>query len=150
MVFTTFPEPPFSAADVLEWHRLRWRVELGFKRFKSLAQLGHVPEVRRRQRQGVALRETVRGAARGEAESTTPARVPPGATTCRRSWRDFKFVLNQVARTIEPPLPLTRRSVTGERSPASWRSRRAADSRNISAYFGWTELPEDHATSTSY
>ena len=42
-VFTTFPEPPFSAADVLEWYRLRWQVELVFKRFKSLAQLGHVP-----------------------------------------------------------------------------------------------------------
>ena len=38
------PEPPFSAADVLEWYRLRWRVELVFKRFKSLAQLGHLPK----------------------------------------------------------------------------------------------------------
>ncbi len=44
IVFTTFPEPPFSAADVLEWYRLRWQVELVFKRFKSLAQLGHVPK----------------------------------------------------------------------------------------------------------
>ena len=44
IVFTTFPEPSFSAADVLEWYRLRWQVELVFKRFKSLAQLGHVPK----------------------------------------------------------------------------------------------------------
>ena len=44
IVFTTFPEPPFSAADVLEWYRLRWQVELVFKRFKSLAQLGHLPK----------------------------------------------------------------------------------------------------------
>ena len=44
IVFTTFPEPPFSAADVLEWYRLRWQVELLFKRFESLAQLGHVPK----------------------------------------------------------------------------------------------------------
>ncbi len=44
IVFTTFPEPPFSAAAVLEWYRLRWQVELVFKRFKSLAQLGHVPK----------------------------------------------------------------------------------------------------------
>ena len=44
IVLTTFPEPPFSAADVLEWYRLRWQVELVFKRFKSLAQLGHVPK----------------------------------------------------------------------------------------------------------
>ena len=44
IVFTTFPEPPFSAEDVLEWYRLRWQVELVFKRFKSLAQLGHLPK----------------------------------------------------------------------------------------------------------
>ena len=44
IVFTTFPESPFSAADVLDWYRLRWQVELVFKRFKSLAQLGHVPK----------------------------------------------------------------------------------------------------------
>ena len=29
---------------MLEWYRLRWQVELVFKRFKSLAQLGHVPK----------------------------------------------------------------------------------------------------------
>ena len=40
IVFTTFPEPPFSAADVLEWYRLRWQVELVFKRFKSLPLAG--------------------------------------------------------------------------------------------------------------
>ena len=44
IVLTTFPDPPFSAADVLEWYRLRWQVELVFKRFKSLAQLGHLPK----------------------------------------------------------------------------------------------------------
>ena len=44
IVFTTFPEPAFSAADVLDWYRLRWQVELVFKRFKSLAQLGHLPK----------------------------------------------------------------------------------------------------------
>ena len=29
---------------MLEWYRLRWQVELVFKRFKSLAQLGHLPK----------------------------------------------------------------------------------------------------------
>lgn len=43
-VFTTFPEPPSSAADVLAWYRLRWQVESVFKRFRSLAQLSHVPK----------------------------------------------------------------------------------------------------------
>jgi hypothetical protein len=44
IVFTTFPAAAFPPADVLEWYRLRWQVELVFKRFKSLAQLGHVPK----------------------------------------------------------------------------------------------------------
>ena len=44
IVFTTFPAATFSAAEVLEWYRIRWQVELVFKRFKSLAQLGHLPK----------------------------------------------------------------------------------------------------------
>ena len=44
IVFTTFPETDFSAAEVLEWYRTRWQIELVFKRFKSLAQLGHLPK----------------------------------------------------------------------------------------------------------
>lgn len=44
IVFTTFSEVEFSADEVLECYRLRWQVELVFKRFKSLAQLGHLPK----------------------------------------------------------------------------------------------------------
>ena len=44
ILFTTFPENIFPTADVLEWYRIRWQVELVFKRFKSLAQLGHLPK----------------------------------------------------------------------------------------------------------
>lgn len=44
ILFTTFPENEFSTSDVLEWYRIRWQVELVFKRFKSLAQLGHLPK----------------------------------------------------------------------------------------------------------
>ena len=44
ILFTTFPESDFPARDVLEWYRVRWQVELVFKRFKSLAQMGHLPK----------------------------------------------------------------------------------------------------------
>lgn len=44
IVFTTFPPDRFSASDVLEGYRLRWQIELVFKRFKSLAQFGHLPK----------------------------------------------------------------------------------------------------------
>ena len=40
-----------------------------------------------------------------------PRRFPPGDTTWKRrrthsAWRDFRFMLNQLVRAIEPPLPL--------------------------------------------
>jgi hypothetical protein len=44
IVFTTFPEDQFSASAVLEWYRIRWQIELVFKRFKQIAQLGHLPK----------------------------------------------------------------------------------------------------------
>jgi hypothetical protein len=42
LVFTTLPVAEFDAAQVLEWYRGRWQVELAFKRLKSLAKLGHL------------------------------------------------------------------------------------------------------------
>ena len=44
ILFTTFPAQAFPAASVLVWYRARWQVELVFKRFKSLAQPGHLPK----------------------------------------------------------------------------------------------------------
>jgi hypothetical protein len=44
MVLTTFPEETFSARVILEWYRFRWQIELVFKRFKQIAQLGHLPK----------------------------------------------------------------------------------------------------------
>ena len=43
MVFTTAP-PSLTAQQILEIYRLRWQIELVFKRFKQLAQLGHLPK----------------------------------------------------------------------------------------------------------
>jgi len=43
-VLTTFPEASFAATEVLEWYRVRWQIELVFKRFKQIAQLGHLPK----------------------------------------------------------------------------------------------------------
>jgi Transposase DDE domain len=44
MVFTTLPNEQFSSDEILEWYRVRWQIELVFKRMKSLAQLGHLPK----------------------------------------------------------------------------------------------------------
>lgn len=43
-ILTTFPEQKFSPAEVLEWYRIRWQVELVFKRFKQICNLGHLPK----------------------------------------------------------------------------------------------------------
>ena len=42
IVFTT--QPTAAAGQILEWYRLRWQIELVFKRLKTLAQLGHLPK----------------------------------------------------------------------------------------------------------
>lgn len=44
MVLTTLPEGEFPAAVILQLYRFRWQVELVFKRFKQIAQLGHLPK----------------------------------------------------------------------------------------------------------
>ncbi|GAB4180967.1 MAG: IS4-like element IS421 family transposase [Wenzhouxiangellaceae bacterium] len=44
MVFTTLPESQCSDEYCLKWYRLRWQIELVFKRLKSLAKLGHLPK----------------------------------------------------------------------------------------------------------
>lgn len=44
LVFTTVPASRLSTAEVLEWYRTRWQIELAFKRLKTLAQLGALPK----------------------------------------------------------------------------------------------------------
>jgi hypothetical protein len=45
MVLSTFPEAAFTAGQILQCYRYRWQIELVFKRFKQIAQLGHLPNV---------------------------------------------------------------------------------------------------------
>jgi len=44
LVFTTLEAEQATAKQVLEAYRLRWQIELTFKRLKSIAQLGHIPK----------------------------------------------------------------------------------------------------------
>jgi len=44
LVFTTLREGQATAREVLESYRLRWQIELIFKRLKSIVQMGHVPK----------------------------------------------------------------------------------------------------------
>jgi hypothetical protein len=44
ILFTTFPVQEYTPLEVSEAYRLRWQVELVFKRFKQVAHLGHLPK----------------------------------------------------------------------------------------------------------
>ena len=44
MVFTTTDASRMTAPELLELYRIRWQIELAFKRFKQLAGLGHLPK----------------------------------------------------------------------------------------------------------
>jgi hypothetical protein len=44
LVLTTVPHELMSDTEVLEWYRVRWQIELAFKRLKSLAGFGHLPK----------------------------------------------------------------------------------------------------------
>jgi hypothetical protein len=44
IVFTTLPTAEFNDSEVLEWYRIRWQIELVFKRLKTLAKLGQLPK----------------------------------------------------------------------------------------------------------
>lgn len=44
VVFTTFDKEKYPLRTILEIYRWRWQIELVFKRFKSLLELGHLPK----------------------------------------------------------------------------------------------------------
>ena len=44
IVLTSLPKDEFTAEEVLEWYRMRWQVELAFKRMKSLMKLSSIPK----------------------------------------------------------------------------------------------------------
>ena len=44
VVLTTVKQEVLSEIEVLEWYRVRWQIELAFKRLKSLGDVGHLPK----------------------------------------------------------------------------------------------------------
>jgi hypothetical protein len=43
LLLTTFPDK-YSASEIFDLYRLRWQIELVFKRFKQIARFGHLPK----------------------------------------------------------------------------------------------------------
>jgi hypothetical protein len=107
MVFTTYERG--SAAQILQWYRMRWQIELVFKRLKSLLSLGRLPKYDARSSR-VWLYGKLLVALLTQKLIRTGRDIPPGDTYYRSpqasQWREFLFALHQIQRAIEPLLPL--------------------------------------------
>ena len=84
--------------------------ELFFRRFKSLAQLGHLPEQDDESAKawlyGKLLVALLVEKLIGHALAVSPWGAAWRRTRPPSAWRDFKFMLNQVVQAVEPGLPL--------------------------------------------
>ena len=110
IVLTTFPGQNFPAELILEWYRFRWQIELVFKRFKQIVQLGICPSMMRRVLKPGSM-ENCLSPCSPKNSSTMPAPFPPGATSwksqlSRSRWREFSFAFRQLSRVIQPALSL--------------------------------------------
>jgi hypothetical protein len=108
IVFTTSSRG--SSADVLRSYRMRWQIELVFKRLKSLAQLGHVPKHDDRSSRAWLYGKLL-VTLLAQKLIRMGAIFPPRATHSRRRGpcspsREFSFALHQIQQAIEPHLPL--------------------------------------------
>jgi len=111
IVLTTFPESRFAPEAVLDRYRPRWQVELAFRRSRSVARPGHLPK-----RGGGSPKAWLYGrpctVLLTERLMARAGALPPGDTgsplpeATPGRWREFRFLLNQVRRTVGPGIPL--------------------------------------------
>ena len=105
MVFTTFPDLVFSARDVLDWYRVRQRVELVFEHFWMLAPLGAVPKTDDSVKAWFYTKLLMALLAEKLMRAVSPS---DNVSACRIQQRRFVFEL--IANAIEPPFVQVRRS----------------------------------------
>jgi hypothetical protein len=108
IVFTT--RSSGSTADALRSYRMRWQIELVFKRLKSLAQLEHVPMRDDRSSRAwlygkllvtlLAQKLICIGRDISPRATHSQPRRPPSL------WREFSLALHQIQQAIEPHLSL--------------------------------------------
>ena|ERR1017187_6142444 len=136
LVFTTLPAAEFSTAEVLRWYRLRWQVELVFKRMKSLAQLGHLPKHDARSSRAWLYGKLLI-ALLGQKLMRIGRDISPGATPTRSSLRRTRRMAEGRPRTGGPP-----HNFKGRPSYAADALVRASRSTAVSVYsWKWTTLP---------
>ena len=105
IVFTTLPLSGFTPEAALDWYRFRWQVEPVFWRFRSVAQLGHLPK-RDSESARVWLYGKLFTALLTEKLIAPTSALSPGGTRSSppevtpSRWREFRF-----QRTIGPDMP---------------------------------------------
>jgi hypothetical protein len=108
IVFTT--RSSGSTVEVLESYRLRWQIELVFKRLKSLAQLGHLPKHDDRSSRawlyGKLLVTLLAPKLIRIGRDISPSGYPLSAWGPCSPSREFSFALRQIQQAIEPHLSL--------------------------------------------
>ena len=91
--------------------RTRWQIELTFKRFKSLAQLGCLPKYDDDSAKvwlyGKLLAALLVEKLIHHASAISPRGTKWDPDRPRSAWRDFKSVWNQVKRAIKPLIPVS-------------------------------------------
>jgi hypothetical protein len=106
IVFTT--RSSGSTADVLRLYRMRWQIELVFKRLKSVAQLGHVPKNDDRSSRawlhGKMLVTLLAQKLIRIGRDISPSGYPLSARGPCSPSREFSFALHQIQQAIEPHL----------------------------------------------
>jgi hypothetical protein len=110
LVFTTLSEVQFEPQTILDWYRLRWQIELVFKRFKQIAQLGHLPkndpQSARAWLYGKLFVALLVEKLLAHANSVPPGGIHFKSNAPRSRWREFAFILHQIQRAVENGLSL--------------------------------------------
>lgn len=109
LVWTTLPEREYPPRRVLRMYRLRWQIELVFKRMKSILGLGQLPK-----RSDASARAWLHGKLLvalllerlwEEAETFRHWGVLPRQRRSR--WREVRFLLREMVGTLVPQLGLS-------------------------------------------
>lgn len=110
MVLSTFDSEIYPDWAVLEWYRVRWQVELVLKRFKQLAQLGHLPkhddECSKAWLYGKLFVALLTEKIIDHARFISPWDIQLTSQRERSQWSEFKFMYRKVIRAIEPEIRL--------------------------------------------
>ena len=148
IVFTT--RSSGSMADVLRSYRMRWQIELVFKRLKSLAQLGHVPKHDDRSSRawlyGKLLVALLAQKLIRIGRDISPSRLPTLGARGRVVRR-----VNSVSRFTRSRKPSNRTSPCSKRSIRGIRLHRLLRKSHATDYCNWRNgMPREHRSSPRF